>query len=171
MDEAEGSSFDVCEGDIIVMGTDGLFDNLSTSQILQEVEVLKVWHNTSFKKMWILNGIILLVHICMKNYKPPNTTIMKPSSDWSGYSAWVLVRFCRIFRTPDQIWLVIKKWLCMYSSLVVSDWSKSDYCSHFKLWLTFFRLQLFHCKRAEKSNLFFYALCVAECTVSLQNIH
>ena len=42
MDEAEGSSFDVCEGDIIVMGTDGLFDNLSTSQILQEVEVLKV---------------------------------------------------------------------------------------------------------------------------------
>ena len=30
------------EGDLIVMGTDGLFDNLSMEQILDEVENLEV---------------------------------------------------------------------------------------------------------------------------------
>ena len=39
----ESSSFSVEEGDMIVMGTDGLFDNLSIDQILDEVEKLEVW--------------------------------------------------------------------------------------------------------------------------------
>lgn len=42
LEEAESSSFSVEEGDLIVMGTDGLFDNLSMEQILDEVESLEV---------------------------------------------------------------------------------------------------------------------------------
>ncbi len=41
VEEADLSSIYVEEGDIIVLGTDGLFDNLSTQQITREVQMLK----------------------------------------------------------------------------------------------------------------------------------
>lgn len=41
MEEAESSSFSMEEGDLIVMGTDGLFDNMSMEHILDEVEKLE----------------------------------------------------------------------------------------------------------------------------------
>ena len=42
LDEAENMSISVQEGDLIVMATDGLFDNLSNEQILREVAQLEV---------------------------------------------------------------------------------------------------------------------------------
>ena len=52
MDDAENTSVSVQEGDLIVMGTDGLFDNLSKEQILKEVAHLEVgglyWHDKMY---------------------------------------------------------------------------------------------------------------------------
>lgn len=42
LDSAEQTSFAVEEGDVVVLATDGLFDNLSTAQILEEIAKLKV---------------------------------------------------------------------------------------------------------------------------------
>ena len=42
IDSAEESSFAVKEGDVIVLATDGLFDNLSMKQIIEEISKLKV---------------------------------------------------------------------------------------------------------------------------------
>lgn len=39
---AESTSFGVKEGDIILVGTDGLFDNLSEDMILSHIARLKV---------------------------------------------------------------------------------------------------------------------------------
>lgn len=41
LDSAEETSFAVEEGDVVVLGTDGLFDNLSTKQITEEISKLK----------------------------------------------------------------------------------------------------------------------------------
>ena len=46
---AESSSFGVQEGDIILLGTDGLFDNMNEDMLLDYVSKLKVrslfmWH-------------------------------------------------------------------------------------------------------------------------------
>lgn len=41
LESAEQTSFAVEEGDVVVLGTDGLFDNLSTKQILEEISKLK----------------------------------------------------------------------------------------------------------------------------------
>lgn len=41
LDSAEQTSFAVEEGDVVVLATDGLFDNLSTAQILEEIAKLK----------------------------------------------------------------------------------------------------------------------------------
>ena len=42
LDEAESTSFGVEPGDLIVLATDGLFDNVSTEQILKELSQLEV---------------------------------------------------------------------------------------------------------------------------------
>ena len=42
LDEAESTSFSVELGDLIVLATDGLFDNVSTEQILNELSQLEV---------------------------------------------------------------------------------------------------------------------------------
>lgn len=42
LDEAESTSFSVEPGDLIVLATDGLFDNVSTEQILKELSQLEV---------------------------------------------------------------------------------------------------------------------------------
>ena len=42
LDEAESTSFSVELGDLIVLATDGLFDNVSTEQILKELSQLEV---------------------------------------------------------------------------------------------------------------------------------
>lgn len=42
LDSAEETSFAVEEGDVVVLGTDGLFDNLTEKQIIDEVSKLKV---------------------------------------------------------------------------------------------------------------------------------
>ena len=42
LDEAESTSFSVELGDLIVLATDGLFDNVSIEQILREVSQLEV---------------------------------------------------------------------------------------------------------------------------------
>jgi protein phosphatase PTC7 len=42
LDVAENTSFKVEVDDLIIMGTDGLFDNLPKDQILQEVSELEV---------------------------------------------------------------------------------------------------------------------------------
>lgn len=43
---AEVSSFELCEGDFIVIATDGLWDNLNESTILKEISKLKVRYYT-----------------------------------------------------------------------------------------------------------------------------
>ena len=42
LDEAESTSFSVEPGDLIMLATDGLFDNVSTEQILKELSQLEV---------------------------------------------------------------------------------------------------------------------------------
>lgn len=42
LDEVESTSFSVEPGDLIVLATDGLFDNVSTEQILKELSQLEV---------------------------------------------------------------------------------------------------------------------------------
>ena len=42
LDSAEETSFAVEEGDVVVLGTDGLFDNLTEKQMIDEVSKLKV---------------------------------------------------------------------------------------------------------------------------------
>ena len=39
---AEVSSFELCEGDFIVIATDGLWDNLNESSLLYEISKIKV---------------------------------------------------------------------------------------------------------------------------------
>lgn len=45
---AESSSFDVEEGDIILLGTDGLFDNMNEDMILDCLSKMKV-HNLLYE--------------------------------------------------------------------------------------------------------------------------
>ena len=48
LDAAESTSFSVEHGDLIVLATDGLFDNVSTEQILEQLsqlEVCLVWYS------------------------------------------------------------------------------------------------------------------------------
>lgn len=42
LDAAESTSFSVEHGDLIVLATDGLFDNVSTEQILEQLSQLEV---------------------------------------------------------------------------------------------------------------------------------
>ena len=42
LDAAEETTFAVKEGDIVVLATDGLFDNVSEEQIIDEISKLKV---------------------------------------------------------------------------------------------------------------------------------
>ena len=48
LDEAESTSFSVELGDLIVLATDGLFDNVSTEQILKELSHLEVRQHCSY---------------------------------------------------------------------------------------------------------------------------
>jgi len=42
-ESAETTSFTVQEGDIIILGTDGLFDNMKDEMIVKHISRLKVW--------------------------------------------------------------------------------------------------------------------------------
>ena len=42
-ESAEVSSFELCEGDFIVIATDGLWDNLDEATLLVEISKLKVY--------------------------------------------------------------------------------------------------------------------------------
>lgn len=58
LDEAESTSFSVEPGDLIVLATDGLFDNVSTEQILKELSQLEV----GIYYTWLIN--LLINHAC-----------------------------------------------------------------------------------------------------------
>ncbi|EDO27712.1 predicted protein [Nematostella vectensis] len=51
LDAAESTSFNVEVDDLIVMGTDGLFDNLSTDQILTEIAELQDYDAESIQSL------------------------------------------------------------------------------------------------------------------------
>ena len=55
MDEAESTSFSVELGDLIVLATDGLFDNVSTEQILKELSQLEVCFH--FVSTWFFSSL------------------------------------------------------------------------------------------------------------------
>lgn len=48
---AESSSFDVEEGDLILLGTDGLFDNMNEDMILDCLSKMKVLYKTVFSSL------------------------------------------------------------------------------------------------------------------------
>lgn len=52
LDEAESTSFQVEIDDLIVMGTDGLFDNLPTDQIVKEASLLEVGNILNVNIYW-----------------------------------------------------------------------------------------------------------------------
>ena len=54
-ESAETTSFTVQEGDIIILGTDGLFDNMKDDMIMKHISRLKVC-STGVEKAWILLG-------------------------------------------------------------------------------------------------------------------
>jgi len=64
-DLAETTSFTVQEGDIIVLGTDGLFDNMKDEMIIKHIARLKV--SFVFLLLNIIDFAILSIHL-LKQY-------------------------------------------------------------------------------------------------------
>ena len=68
-ESAEQSSFGVREGDLILVGTDGLFDNMNEEMILKHLRRIKV----GLEALWKLS---LIGHVTLVDFT--GTTILLP---------------------------------------------------------------------------------------------